>query len=73
MEENYYLTSQKTFLIALSLTWAKFAIKTLSSWEIDVIFETSREVSATVRNFREGFYNYPHIFIHNTYMELFAL
>ena len=41
MEQNYYFTSQKTFLMALSLTWAKVAIKILSSGEL-VLFTNLR-------------------------------
>ena len=48
MKQNYYFTSQKTFLMALSLTWAKVAIKILSSGEISAIFQTLGEVSAII-------------------------
>ena len=68
MEQNYYLTSQKTFLIALSLVWAEVAIKILSLGEISAIFQTLGEVSATIRNLRGGLCNYPLIIslINNT-------
>ena len=59
MEQNYYLTSQKTLLMALSLTWVEVAIKILNLEEISTIFQTSKEVSAVVKNLRGGFYNYP--------------
>ena len=59
MEQNYYLFSQKTFLMALFVTWAKYAIKILSSWELSAIFESLGDVSATIRNFRRGFCKDP--------------
>ena len=64
MEQNYYLTSQKTFLMALSLTWAEVAIKILSSGEISAIFQTLGKVIAIVRNLRGGFCNYPFHILH---------
>ena len=48
MEQNYHLISQKTFLMALSLTWTEFAIKTLSSGEGQCYF----------RNLKRGECNY---------------
>ena len=59
MEQNYYLSPKKTFLMQLYLTWAEYAIKILNSEEVSAIFETSKEVSAAISNLQGGFYNCP--------------
>ena len=59
MKQNYYITFQKIFLMTFSFTWTKFAIKMLNLREVSAIFKTLEEVSATIRNLKGGFCNYP--------------